>query len=167
MGSLCYRLVSNKIAKSPKIVNPQTNIVEDLVWAFQYTMLAKKLVYTDKYTYHYRVNPQSLTAQYSDDINKIINKYLSSIPNVRVLEQIISESTFAGELNKYMVLRKFGYKIRLLPAVNQLRDDSLYINTFKEINSKIYYSNLIGFKDKLRHFLFLSKVHQFVMRFNK
>jgi glycosyltransferase involved in cell wall biosynthesis len=163
MGSLWNRLVSTNIVKSNEIVNPQSSIIEDLVWVFQYTLLANKMVYTDKYSYHYRVNPQSLTAQYTD-IQKALNKYTTSVPNIRVLEGVINQSIFTDELSDYLMLRKFMQKVRLLPAITQLHDDSIYLNTFKEINHRIYFSKLISAKDKLRHLLIMTKLYQLITR---
>lgn len=159
MGSMCNKLVKKEIAKDPTILAPKNYFCEDLVFASQYVMRAKRFSYVEHCYYHYIVRSSSILSTYHQNIALLLEKNHMIQDNLTLLHQIVSDFSLENELKTYMWRQKYNLKQAYLPLVLKQQSVSYWIECFPEVHKHIFFSSEFTFSEKMKAFLILTHLY--------
>lgn len=149
MASVCNRLYKRRLHRAD-FIYPVENMTEDFVYTLQLLLNSEKIAYLPESLYYYRQNPVSITKQ--SDENAVLKRFKSYKKNCDLALSIMEK--YRIEVNaEYIVYRKYLCKEQLGPILHIAKYKELFIETYPEINSKIYFNRLIRLKSKVKTFL--------------
>lgn len=151
MASLCIRLYKRQL-HNDDFIYPKENMTEDFVVTLQLILKSKKISYLEEPLYYYYFNPESICV--TTDENKVLKKFQSYKTNLELSFSILEKYKFQLD-NNLIVYKKFLCKEQLGPILHIPKYKNLFINTYPEINKKIFFNKFIRFKSKVKTFIVL------------
>jgi glycosyltransferase involved in cell wall biosynthesis len=151
MATLWNHLVKRSIVTEHKYVEPKTNFMEDVVLLVQYFYYSNKIGYVNRPLYYYYQNMESISN--SDTKDKTIYQVAQMDINLQLIFAFIKENKLDKTLKNEIIFRKFFNKRWLLPIIKSPKDCSLWINEYKEINSRMFFNPNISIMDKITSLL--------------
>lgn len=111
-------------------VTPKVKIGEDAAFSYPCLLEAESLAYVDKYLYHYRINPESMTKKYDENFENII-----LIP-YEILKKVFSRCKydFSNQINYYLLYLVNGV-IRNEASPDNKKSVKEKLATFKKFTS--------------------------------
>lgn len=115
-GSLWGNLVRREIAQNSGIIWPSWEYCEDLALVFQYTALAKKVLYVNKSLYYYRDNPRGICK--AKDKTRIMEKTNAAINAILVELECSKSVGLYNKFKPYCLSEIFNVKTNVFQITN-------------------------------------------------
>lgn len=151
-SSLWNKLVKKEIVRKIEVY-PTRNMGEDLALCIQMLGESKIISYLPKPYYCYIIQDGSIV--HAPD--KVYSNFVDIVDNVKIVDDYCS-TYFKGVFDKEIVALKSTKRDTILPIISQRVNYSLWINSFKEINSRILFNPYIPVKEKMRFVLAYIKI---------
>ena len=155
--SLCNKLIKSSLFDN-YIEFPTCNMGEDHALLIQLAYFCTNVVKLDKPLYYYYQNNQSITKL--SDKEGTSNRYAQSIGNAEAILRFMKshglDKIYSNELTRLLLHKKNLIR----PLISEKKYYHLWINTFKEINSKILFNPCVTLAEKIKFILSYMKLYK-------
>lgn len=162
-GRLWNCLVKSSIVKNPDIIDPSTNMAEDLVLVIQYYFYARSFDVLNEPLYYYNFNPQSLSFFSSKE--KLLTQAIEMSKNKQIIESFLIKANLQKQYSKEIIVSKFFDKRWILPAIRNVKDCSLWLDIHPDINISLYTCPYLSLQDFLTSLLVELRLYPLLRKF--
>ena len=165
IATLWNHLVKRDILFEHTYMKSVSNNMEDLVQVFQYFYYSKKIGYINVPLYYYYYNFDSMSTSGSEE--KEILHLAEVEANFEVLFSFIEQNNLNIVLKNEIFYRKLETKNWMLLFVKRAKECSLWLDKYKEINSRFFYDYNIRLKYKFIYFLIVLRIYPLLNRIQR
>ena len=148
-GALWNKLVNRNLID--RIVFPIGNMGEDMTIILQCLYFSKRINNVSLPLYSYYVNENSITNIQSEE--GIFYKFRESQKNADILIDFFRDNALYDTYSKEIEVLLFNKKCNLKPLLKKTQYYQLWKKTYKDINHKILFNNLIPLKIRISYLL--------------
>lgn len=151
------KMIRRTIYKN-RIEFPQYNMGEDHALLIQLAFYCKSIAKVDLPLYCYYHNSQSITKLATKE--GILKRFTHSIGNAETILRFMKsnglDKKYSNELTRLLLHKKNLIR----PLISEKEYYNLWINTFKEINSKILFNSCVTLAEKIKFILSYLKLYK-------
>jgi glycosyltransferase involved in cell wall biosynthesis len=148
--SLWNKLFKRKVY-SKEITYPKENMAEDMALTMQLMYYCDKISYLKVAFYYYYQNPSSITRTMLPEA--VINRFIQACRNAKIVDTFYKTHFLNGKIDNGLIYIKFMQRSLLLPVLNDKKYFKVWLNTFPEINLKVFFCSQISIKERFKFFL--------------
>lgn len=157
-GSMVWNKMVRRTIYSNQIDFPRYNMGEDHALLIQLALFCKTSARIDKPLYYYYQNTQSITKVPSRE--GIIKRFTHSIGNAETILRFMKahnlDEKYSNELTRLLLHKKNLIR----PLISEKEYYHLWINTFREINSKVLFNPCVTLAEKIKFILSYMKLYK-------
>ena len=149
--SVCNKLVKRKTCYKDNVEYPTGAMGEDMALTIQLLMNGGKMSYVPKALYYYYFNEGSIT--HVSSIEKRFLNFFQNKENTDIVIRFFERENLQSKFKKEILALKWRAKTGLWNMPYDKGRRRLWIDTYKEINNKVLFCDVISIKGKIKYLL--------------